>query len=325
MPQLYSHGNPTNAEQLMLELLNRARADPAKEAMRLEINLQTGTKVDARGKPVKPIADAPMAPLPFNSKLMKAAGDHAQWLLQHPDGFGGNVHVGEGGLNLAGRIEQVEYFTKGTDKGAPQSGENIAHDFNAGAAFAHDGLFLDPNPDADAGHRRTMLGDWDEVGIGGHGNEAVEDFVFNWLAEPEVNPGLKRPTFILGVVYVQYGGGEAFYPGSGKKGVTVTLSQGDYYAVTSDSGGYAIPVDTVSGKVTVTFDWGAAWGKKTQIVEVNDRNVKVDSYHVFPAFLKWLSLLEILGALKDLASRLKAAASRIGPEWLLRHPFDPPK
>ncbi len=38
----YDHGNPTDFEQLMLELVNRARNDPGVEAARLGIGLNDG-------------------------------------------------------------------------------------------------------------------------------------------------------------------------------------------------------------------------------------------------------------------------------------------
>jgi hypothetical protein len=276
--QKYDHGNPTDAEQYMLELLNRARADPLKEAMRLGIDLQDGTKKDPQGNPIKPILDTPVAPLPFNSKLMQAAGDFAQWLAD-TGGTPLHPHIGKDGSDVKGRITDAGYdaILNGL-----LAAEIIAHDFGAttsGATFAHEGLFLDLSDD-DAGHRRYMLQDWDEVGIGGRGNQAVEDFVLNWLAGPKSpNPTVPRPKFILGVVYVG-SKGDAYAMGKGLQGVTVMPSQGDRFAITSASGGYAIPMDKLSGPTTVTFEHKGM--VKTQTVELGDQSVKVDCY--FPGF-----------------------------------------
>ena len=74
MPTLYSHGSPTDAEQYLLELINRARSDPPAEAARYGIDLN-------EGPPIKPISPNPVPPLPFSPFLIKAAGDHTQWLL----------------------------------------------------------------------------------------------------------------------------------------------------------------------------------------------------------------------------------------------------
>src|SRR5204863_780704 len=131
----YQHGEPTDAEQHMLELLNRARADPLGEAARLGVGLQDGTDRDAAGNPLKPISELPRAPLPFNAKLMAAAGDHAQWLVDTGGGTG-DPHVGKDGSTVKQRITQAGYKGKLGDFGAA---ENIAHDFastTAGAEYA---------------------------------------------------------------------------------------------------------------------------------------------------------------------------------------------
>src|SRR5262245_55336620 len=57
--QQYSHGDPTPAEQLMLEVINRARANPTAEAARYSIDLNEGL---APGT----ISAAPKRPLAFN-------------------------------------------------------------------------------------------------------------------------------------------------------------------------------------------------------------------------------------------------------------------
>jgi hypothetical protein len=71
MPTLYSHGDPTDAEQYLLELINRARSDPPAEANRYGIDLN-------EGPPSKPISPDPVPPLPFNQFLMKAATGQSQ-------------------------------------------------------------------------------------------------------------------------------------------------------------------------------------------------------------------------------------------------------
>lgn len=273
----YSHGDPTDAEQHMLELLNRARANPLDEAKRLNVGLQDGTDKDPGGNPKKPIPELPLAPLPFNAQLMQAAGDHAQWLVDTGGGTGPNPHVGKDGSNTKDRIKQAGYQGVLNDFG---DGENIAHDFastTAGAEFAHEGLFRDVGY-PDAGHRRVMLGDYDEVGIGGRGNEAVQDFVANNLTGPQSpNPTLPRPKFVLGVAFA----GIHFMPLHGRKDVRVDLSGAKFYAMTSASGGYAIPADGLSGTVTVTFTWKGS--STTRTVTLQDKNVKVDvSYLWWP-------------------------------------------
>src|SRR5438552_15691489 len=74
--QLYSHGDPTAEEQLMLELVNRARANPAAEAARLGIDLNEGLEANT-------ISAEPKQPLAFNPQLIQAARGHSQWMLDH--------------------------------------------------------------------------------------------------------------------------------------------------------------------------------------------------------------------------------------------------
>jgi hypothetical protein len=61
--------------------------------------------------------------------------------------------------------------------------------------------------------------------------------------------------------------------GEGIGGVTVTPNAGTYYAVTSASGGYAIPVTMAAGTYQVTFS-GNAVGTKN--LTIGDTNVLLD-------------------------------------------------
>ena len=62
----YSHGDPTDYEQLLLELVNEARADPLAEAARLGIDLNEGLAAGRIGAEPKP-------PLAFHPQLIEAA------------------------------------------------------------------------------------------------------------------------------------------------------------------------------------------------------------------------------------------------------------
>ena len=73
-PQRYDHGNPTVPEQLMLELVNRTRANPAAEAARFGISLNEGLVPGTISTTAKP-------PLAFHPKLILSARNHSQWML----------------------------------------------------------------------------------------------------------------------------------------------------------------------------------------------------------------------------------------------------
>src|SRR4051794_36660045 len=65
---------PTDYEQYMLELLNRARSDPSAEAARLGISLNEGL---ASGT----ITSTSKQPLAFNANLIDAARNHSTWMI----------------------------------------------------------------------------------------------------------------------------------------------------------------------------------------------------------------------------------------------------
>src|SRR5439155_6210211 len=134
--QLYSHGEPTAEEQFMLELINRARANPTAEAARLGIDLNEGIETDL-------ISPAPKQALAFNVKLIQSARGHSQWMLDND----AVTHVETGGIDPADRMRAAGYvFNR-----AYALGENIAFRYTSEAslpvaptvALLHDGLFID--------------------------------------------------------------------------------------------------------------------------------------------------------------------------------------
>src|SRR5215218_351232 len=107
MSTAYDHGNPSNAEQYLVELINRARSDPAAEAARYGIDLNEGLRPGT-------LSPAPRAPLPFNPNLIKAAAEHTEWLLpQHP--FPSHPHIGKDDKTLPERIKAANYAFDFTD------------------------------------------------------------------------------------------------------------------------------------------------------------------------------------------------------------------
>src|SRR5262245_25110451 len=67
---------PTDNEQYLLELLNRARANPAAEAARYGIDLNEGLPPGA-------ISTVPKQPLAFNQSLISSARGHSQDMLDN--------------------------------------------------------------------------------------------------------------------------------------------------------------------------------------------------------------------------------------------------
>ena len=160
---------PTADEQYMLQLLNRARADPPAEGQRLVAltkadpvlaNAVKGWDLSAFSKQIDSVgAEAPLA---FNTRLIAAALDHDQAMLaanaqtHAPSGF---LVSGSGGLIAGdGRV----YYPVGQSSWA--TGENVfAYSANVNAAsttsfddYFHEAFLLDwGNPDF--GHLKNAL------------------------------------------------------------------------------------------------------------------------------------------------------------------------
>ncbi|MBI2927553.1 MAG: CAP domain-containing protein [Verrucomicrobia bacterium] len=263
---LYGHGDPTVQEQLMLELVNRARANPGAEAARLGIDLNEGL-------PPGTITDTPKPPLAFHRHLIQAARNHSDWMLD-TDTFD---HFGVSGTDPGDRMSAAGYpFT-----GSWQWGENIAAQWTTGSvnltqftANEHDALFQSP------GHRENICeAGFDEIGLGvrqgvftdkGTNYNAV--LTTQNFARSAGTPG----PLLLGVVY-QDTNQDGFYTvGEGLAGVTVKPAAGTYYAVTSTSGGYALPLSATSGSLTVTASGGALATAMSKTITLKNQNIKLD-------------------------------------------------
>ena len=96
--QVFAAVFPTDVEQYLVELINRARANPAAEAARFGIDLNEGL-------PAGTISTAPKPPLAVNPFLTDAARGHSQWMLDH-DVFS---HTGAGGSTPTQRMQAAGY------------------------------------------------------------------------------------------------------------------------------------------------------------------------------------------------------------------------
>jgi uncharacterized protein YkwD len=259
--QRYDHGDPTNLEQLMLELVNRARANPAAEAARFGINLNQGLAPDTISATAKP-------PLAFQPSLILAARNHTQWMLAT------NIfdHTGVNNSTDRERMSDAGYVFSGSNS----SGENIGWGGSSGAvepisstAERHEGLFRSES------HRTNICGEnYEEIGLGiltgvFQGFNAL--VVTQNFASSDALPDPR----LLGVVFKDTNGNGAYDVGEGLPGVTVTPEGGAWDAVTSASGGYAMP-HTGSGLMNVTFSGGGLLTPSTSSVQRTGSNVKLD-------------------------------------------------
>jgi uncharacterized protein YkwD len=222
----YSHGEPTNYEQYQLELVNAARANPSDEAARLGIDLNEGL---TEGR----ISTDAKQPLAFHPLLLQTARGHSDWML-NTNTFS---HTGSSGSTPTERAAGNGY-----DFGVA---ENIAYvstsatlDLNASTFETHDNLFKS------SGHRTNLMDpSYSVVGLG------LRTGLFSSLNALMVTQNFSSGgdsadsgPFLLGVVYDDKNDNGVYDPGEGLEGVRVEPSYGGYHAITSASGGYAVPL-----------------------------------------------------------------------------------
>ncbi len=236
---------PNDYEQYLLELINRARANPTAEAARYGIDLNEGL---APGT----ISSAPKPPLALNPNLLDAARAHSQWMID-TDTFS---HTGASGSAPGDRMTAAGYTFQ-----APAGwGENISWSGTTAPSFdvltvtaeQHEGFFVDAGVTG-RGHRVNLMNaSFREIGPGiilgafsGYNAEMItEDFAYTTTA------GVAA--FLTGVVYNDTLVTEdSFYtPGEGLEGVTITATRAadgaTFQTTTWSSGGYrlALPAGT---------------------------------------------------------------------------------
>jgi hypothetical protein len=271
----------TPEEQLLLELVNRSRADPVAEAARQGIALN-------QGLPPETISAAPKPPLAGNNLLGTVADGHTGDMMTR--GFFAHDSPAPGSTTPSDRINQSGYpWTN--------SGENLA--IQPYAAFApgvvtnqmHGVLFKSL-----LGHRQALLNDvYFETGIEiefGAFNDTNNIFgsgvgvVHNVGLATEVfgtQPG--SPAFLVGIVFTDANDGSAaddnFFTigeqaGDGGTVTATNIDTGQSYAETIGSaGGYSISVPTGTYNV-ITSGGGLAAQYAVSGVVVGGTNVKVD-------------------------------------------------
>jgi uncharacterized protein YkwD len=272
---LYSIGNPTNEQQYMLELINRARANGGAEATRLGLSgLQEGPpNINGEAFTIANTAQ----PLSWNPLLIICAQNRAKFLNDSDQFFTGASPHTFGGTDPEQRINAAGYpMNLGQQYSGPTTAsgffpgpENVAENESIGGGpftgakliatilSQHNELFTDQTVPG-RGHRMTtMLTYWREIGIGvsagsDNGQGKTWDSLYtvqNFGRQTNSTP------FITGVVYQDTNGNGFYDPGEGIGGIRVNVTGASFFAVTSSSGGYSVPVPG-NGSYTVTFSGG---------------------------------------------------------------------
>ena len=241
----------------MLELINRARMDPAGEAKRYGISLNEGL---AKGT----ISSAPKQVLAGNDDLAQAAANHSKWMLAN-DTFAHEEKKGTPG------------FT-----GAWTWGENISWRGTTATITAamqtafilqqHQDLFVDQGVDG-RGHRLNILdGDFQELGVGqelGKFKAGGTNFNASMVTQDFAASGDK--VFVTGVVYNDTVKNDDFFS-VGEQVTNRTVSSagaasdktgagGGYELLYHDGGAKSIDFDLAGGTITVGLKLGSTNAK----------------------------------------------------------------
>ncbi|MEZ5797102.1 MAG: CAP domain-containing protein [Paracoccaceae bacterium] len=247
----------SNEEQYLLELINRARLDPAAEAARYGIDLNAGLAAGT-------LPGGSRQVLVANAQLEFAAIGHSQWMLM-ADVFS---HTGANGSAPWDRATAAGYTWTGI-------GENIAwwgtsaptFDLQAAIESHHSGLFRS------AGHRVNLLNDgFTEIGIARETGQFTA-YGTDWNASmlTELFGSAATGPFLTGVVYDDRNGDGFYSIGEGVAGISFVTP--DARCKSTASGGYGMELGTgierVAGFVTPE-QYYCVW------VDMSAGNVKLD-------------------------------------------------
>lgn len=252
---------PTAQEVLVMELVNRARANPEAEAARYGIGLNDGITGN-------PLTATPKQPLAHNLLLIDAARTHSQWMLD-ADVFS---HTGNNNSTPTDRMRAAGYVFSGSWT----SGENIAWggttassiNLTSYALSHHEGLFKSP------GHRVNILGAaFRELGVGqiqGRFLSNNTNYLSSMLTQNFARSGASY--YLTGVVYNDANSNSFYDVGEGLSGVNISFNGKSYPVYTT--GAYSIPISNGTYNLTITGDsLGTA---VFHTVQINNANTKVD-------------------------------------------------
>lgn len=261
---------PSPEETLLLEYINRFRADPAAEAKRIIADPGAHAEKRTIDWPLftsECAAAAPAPPLVMNLKLLLSARRHAYYLAVNDK----RGHLEEDALSgFTGEKMPMRVVEAGYRWRAWYENVYAAPDaWTVHAGFVVDFSHKDPSGMAEGrGHRVNMLRpELREAGTGSYARE--RDFIFT-----EGFADRKDAVRLVGGVAFVDRDGDMFYDiGEGVGAVAVKASDGAS-ATTWKSGGYALEL-TTQDAVTVTFDLGGGTTKSFDI-PAGKENVKID-------------------------------------------------
>ncbi len=214
-------------------------------------------------------------PAAFDARLYRAAKSHSEYLIS----IDGQNHTGQ-----FDRIDD-ENFSYRRARGNVFS-------YSLSTIYGQAGFNIDWGPDGGSGtgtqsppgHRLAIMsidGDYTNVGYAvvpesDSGTDVGPLVITGNYCEANTAAGNHYNRFLVGTVWSDDDGDDFYDPGEGISGVTVMPDQGTYYAVTSDAGGYAVPI-IQPGTYEVTFSGGGrAISEVVKTVRIVNESVLLD-------------------------------------------------
>ncbi len=277
----YSIGSPTDEEQLYLEYINRARANPPAEGLRLAITTDPdvlgayayfGVDTNLMQSQFNALTSSP--PVAMNGQLLMAARLHSGHMFTNQ--YQGHYET-NGIWSPGDRITAQGYnwYTCGENVFANSKSVFYGH---AGFEVDWGGPTNTGGMQSPPGHRLNIHSSaFREIGVGVV--DGVNGSVGPQLVTQDFATSQSDTPLITGVVYYDLNGNGFYDVGEGIGGVTVQVPGSTYFAITASSGGYAVPV-TTDGNYSMTFSASGLTNQTTGWV-TNQFNVKVDCVPVY--------------------------------------------
>lgn len=277
-PRLLLSGfQPTAVEQLFLEDLNDARANPTAYGQSIGVDLSY---------------IAPSQPLAFSPQLIQAAQLHSQDMNDR----GYFAHITPDGTTPQQRVAAAGFPAVYIGECLNAGGGPNGPDLDPASSLAD--LIIDSGV-PDLGHRNILLSVFsssngeDQIGVGAVLNGGGP--ANNYYTIDTANTSDTRP-FLTGVVFHDDNGNGKYDIGEGLPDVSITV-QGVGAMETFNSGGYSLQVNP--GTYTVTASGGGLAAPITQTVTVGNSNVRLN--FIGPAEGSWNTAAALPTARADLA------------------------
>jgi hypothetical protein len=270
--------HPDDNEQAMVWMMNHARGNPSEEGVWLATMDDTNvayarTYFSVNLTILMDEFDAIDAtpPAAFDVRLYNAAKAHSDDLISRDaqDHTGQFDRVTAAGFSLTAWGGNVYSYTKSAVHG--HAGFNIDWGGDDGTGMQ-----------TGRGHRKNIMAmdyTFTNVGIAvvpeSDGSTQVGPLVTTQnFAIANTGTADHYNVFIVGTVWEDANDNDRYDAGEGLSDITIIPDQGGYYAVSSDSGGYALPVN--SGTYQVTFSGDSLDSDITKSVIVSGKSVLLD-------------------------------------------------